>query len=391
MNTQPALAQSFPEWFCLASGRRNFAIDPVRDQAYLFGQPAWQQDIDRRLERCQLLGTPVRLIWWGQYGIGKTHRLRHTEYIIRSKAYTYLPRYVVVTDVTEKTGFERLHFELVNALGKEEMRQFAASYLLKLRNGLAVPSLRDICGGASDVENALRAFGGDNDRLVGPAWRFLCGLDLERNERDLANVTKDALDSSNEFSAVIAALARIIELEAEGRQLLYLIDEGENLAKITNRSAEFQWQECIRAILDITNLSVIMTVGAEKMDGLPALVVKPDIVRRIQRDNYVQMEAYKSPEARSFLKGLLANWIDAAKRQDLEQTPDITNLGSDCDPELYPFTRNAFDKFCDFAVVDPRTAKPSEIIARLNNIAAEAYLKRDRLITSNLLADLGIA
>ena len=47
---------SFQEWFCLADGRKNFSIDPVRDQAYLFGEPDWEAEIDSRLKRAQLLG-----------------------------------------------------------------------------------------------------------------------------------------------------------------------------------------------------------------------------------------------------------------------------------------------------------------------------------------------
>jgi hypothetical protein len=66
-------------------------------------------------------------------------------------------------------------------------------------------------------------------------------------------------------------------------------------------------------------------------------------------------------------------------------------LAADYDPDLYPFTTGGFEKFCDWAVVDQRTAKPSEIISRLNNIAAEAYFRDQRLINKNLLTDLGIA
>ena len=79
MTTKP----TFQEWFCLRENRRNFQIDPVRDQAFLFGKREWEEEINSRLRRAQLLGTPVRLLWWGQFGIGKTHRLRHTEYLIQ--------------------------------------------------------------------------------------------------------------------------------------------------------------------------------------------------------------------------------------------------------------------------------------------------------------------
>ena len=57
----------------------------------------------------------------------------------------------------------------------------------------------------------------------------------------------------------------------------------------------------------------------------------------------------------------------------------------------YPFTEPAFEKFCEWAVVDPRAAKPSVIIDKLNNIAAEAYFREDRLITRDVLTELGIA
>ena len=59
--------------------------------------------------------------------------------------------------------------------------------------------------GSEEVASALRNFGGENEQLVLPSWRFLCGLKLKGNDPTLANVTKDQLDSSNEFAAVLGA------------------------------------------------------------------------------------------------------------------------------------------------------------------------------------------
>src|SRR6266404_4817714 len=144
---------SFSEWFCLKDGHKNFQIDPVRDQEFLFGEPEWEKDIDSRLKRSQLLGTPLRLVWWGQFGIGKTHRLRHTQHLIEKNNYRYFPRYVVAADIQEKTGFERLHFELVNSLGRDFMKGMVESFILKARTGTNpdMPSLDDICGTSTDV------------------------------------------------------------------------------------------------------------------------------------------------------------------------------------------------------------------------------------------------
>jgi hypothetical protein len=134
----------------------------------------------------------------------------------------------------------------------------------------------------------------------------------------------------------------------------------------------------------------VLAIGAERQDGMPKLVLQPDIVRRFQRDNYVHMEAYKPPVAKSFVKGMLSAWIDAAKRATVETSEGFLSVPN-YDSTLYPFTTSGFEKFCDWAVVDQRTAKPSEIIGRLNNIAAGTYERDKRLVDKDLLTDMGIA
>src|SRR5262249_44271445 len=158
-----------------------------------------------------------------------------------------------------------------------------------------------------------------------PAWRFLCGLRLKDDELKLANVTKDALDSSLDFAAVIGVLATIIAHKT-GKELLYLIDEGENLTKISKKSTAARWQETIRAILDLNNVGIVMAIGAERQDGIPAVILQPDIVRRFQRDNYIQMDAYKPPVAKSFLRGLLSVVIDPERRSELERVEGLRSV-----------------------------------------------------------------
>jgi hypothetical protein len=377
----------FPDWFCLSDGRRNFQIDPVRDKAFLFGETTWERDIDTRLRRAQLLGEPVRLVWWGQYGIGKTHRLRHTEHLVGTHGYRYHTSYVVAADIQDKTGFDRLHYELVNSLSKDRMREHVSSYLLKLRTQPdTMPALTDVARNVGDVEAALRSFGGDNEQLVTPAWRFLCGLELKGNDLALANVTKSALDSSLDFIAVLSALASIFALET-GKEVLFLVDECENLARVTNKAAENRWQESIRSLLDLKNIGLVMAVGAERQDNLPKIILQPDIVRRIQKDNYVQMAAFTKSVARNFIEGMLKQWVDPAKVATRE---DELRGDPGFEETCFPFTRNSFDKFCEWAVVDPRAAKPSVIIDKLNSIAAEAYFRDSRLITADILTDVGI-
>jgi len=60
-----------------------------------------------------------------RYGIGKTHRLHHTQYLVTKNGYKYKPVYARASDIQEKTGFDALHYELLNALGREETQKTA--------------------------------------------------------------------------------------------------------------------------------------------------------------------------------------------------------------------------------------------------------------------------
>jgi hypothetical protein len=380
---------NFAEWFCLKDGRKNFLIDPTLDRDVLFGQPEWEKQIDDRLRKSQLLSTPARLVWWGQYGIGKTHRLHHTEYLIKNKGYTYHPCYLVASDIQEKTGFEALHNPMVSALRRDWMRGLAKEYLLKAAAS-KVPPLSDICNGIADIEVALETFGHPSEKTFPAAWTFLCGGLLDKTELGLVGVGRPKLERAGDYAGVIQALATIIELET-GKMLLYLIDEGENLTRITNRTAEARWNESLRAILDVKNLGVILTVGAEKSDQLPVLILRPDIVRRIQKDNYVTMESFKEQDTSKFIRDLLEKFVDAGKRSALEVSEGFSNNVPDYKSNLYPFTEGGFAMFCDGVTLDPRNAKPSEILAKLNNVAAEACFDSRRLINRDHLTNLGFA
>jgi hypothetical protein len=92
----------------------------------------------------------------------------------------------------------------------------------------------------------------------------------------------------------------------------------------------------------------------------------------------------------------LQQWVDPAKRAKLEADENLSASFPGYDPDLFPFTKDAFERFCEWATVDPRNAKPSEIIARLNHVTAQAYRGDPprpprRIVDRNLLSDLGIS
>lgn len=385
-------ARPLADWFCLLEGRENFQILPDRDHQFMFGNVAWREGIRRELQRGLLLNKPIRIVWWGDYGMGKTQRLRFMEYLIGTEfgnqPKSFFPVVVTTRDLQDKSGFEQLHYELVNRLKFDQMRKDAVSYAKKLFLGVpgAVPF--EQLTTCEDVLNAFGVLGGPNERFAGIAWRFLAGQAVG-DEMAAANVHKDMLDSSVEFADVLRIFATIIEAE-RNKQLFYMIDQVEALSKITNKNAEARWVETMRAVLDVPNLSLVLAIGASRIEGIPAIVYAPEIVRRFTVDKYIQMAAYETREAEVFVEDLLKNLIDPTRRSALEESEGWLDTVPGYQPAFYPFTEGAFRKFCRYFGEQPKYAKPSEIISKLDFLAAEAFLQGSRLIDENFLVQQGI-
>src|SRR5882762_9466323 len=141
VHTMPSA--TFAEWFCLKAGRDNFQIRPDRDHQFMFGNVAWRDGIRRELERALLLHKPVRIVWWGDYGIGKTQRLRYMEHLINTEFTgcepSFYPVVVTTRDLQDKSGFEQLHYELISRLRFDQMRQATIAYAKKLWNSTPGP------------------------------------------------------------------------------------------------------------------------------------------------------------------------------------------------------------------------------------------------------------
>lgn len=382
----------FPEWFCLKEGRENFHIDPDRDHQFLFGKSEWKDDIDARLKRALALKEPIRLVWWGQYGIGKTHRLRFTEYWINDRNLALYPVHVVCRDIDDKSTFDRLHFDLVNNLGREKAQGMVKRYCAKLEQKAAIPF--EQLTTSPDIIAAFQRFAvsAGDEKMQQATWKFLTGGDLSDNERALANVSGDCIDSSVEYAGVLRILGAAVAEDTK-KQLIYLIDQVEALSKIRQRSIEGRWVETLRAVLDVRNVGMVMAIGAEnRFDELPSIMIQPEIVRRFTINNYLEIGAFKREQTAEFLEGLLDEWVDVQKRDALVKVEGWTATKSDYNADTYPLTKRAWETLCRFCSdeLDHKTAKPSEIIETMNRIAYEAFSTGRRLIDDGFLKTLGI-
>ena len=383
-NTLPSVS----DWFCLKSGKKNFSVNPQEDNDILFGDSQWREDIDKRLKRSIAMNWPLRLVWWGQYGIGKTHRLRYTSREIEKKQYAFHPCYVITADLVDDSGFEVFNRQLLESHPLDAIRKMTEDYMLRLNTGQSVKKIEELAVNAPSLVQVIKNFGSQNSHVSNVAWNFLLGNKLDDAAQQIAGASKPQLDNSVEYATIHSVFGHIVKTETDGKTLVYLIDEAENLGKIKHKKALPRWTEGLRMLLDVEDVGLIFTVGAENNSGLPAMLLTPENVRRVQTNNYVELPSFDTPAVSDFVKELLARVVDRncleAKKSDNNWTDGVDGFETSC----YPFESRAFDMFCD--VHDPRNSKPSEILERLNSVAYEAMDRSEHLITPAILNELGV-
>jgi hypothetical protein len=107
-------------------------------------------------------------------------------------------------------------------------------------------------------------------------------------------------------------------------------------------------------------------------------------------DKYIQMAAYETADAEAFVMDLFGSLVDPARRDTLAATEGWSATVPGYRSELYPFTEGAFHKFCRYFGQQPKYAKPSEIIAKIDFLAAEAFLANKRMLDEDFLVEQGI-
>lgn len=378
--------QTLGDFFCFTDGRTNFDIDPLRDAAHMFGNSEWAEEIRRMLQRSVVLDQPLRLVWFGQYGIGKTHRLHHTIHIALTEMREIRPVPVTCTDIGDKTGFESLQYQLVNNLGFDDLRSLTKAYMRRVSDGDAGVRPPEAIGQSGDVAKAVRSLGGDNDKLARESWKYLTGIEIDNADTlETIGATKPVLNTSVEYASVLGILGTIVRAQTNQR-LLYLIDQMEAVSKISNKTTLARWVETLRAVLDLKSVGLAAAVGAESasLDDLPRIFLEPEIVRRIGDRNYLTLQHYQTTDMAHFVSQMLRVWIDPKRRDDLAVAEGWAN-DPEYAPDLYPFTSSSFSRLCRHLAVDAERAKPSVAIDTLNKLAAEAYIDGRRLIDDGIL------
>jgi hypothetical protein len=376
------------EWFFLRDGRKSFKPHPLRDREMFFCHQDVQQSILASVEQAYALGTPIKLILWGDWGVGKTHTLRHLDYWLEQHAGDYPTRtiYVEIGDLDAKSSFAAIHSDLLEEIGLQTVIRWVHEYV-RLK-GSVLAGLESI-GVPMHIREVVNRFlmtapGTAPTEVVTAAWQYLRGEGNRAPNVGIASTMTEGKD----FYQVLASLGHLCEA-VEGKKLLFMVDEAAKLDDAgLNATMERHWVNVNKLIFDQDNtyFGFIYTVSGKTAKALPKAIYESQIQNRLGANRLLQLRTLEPGDVRLFLSSLFERLID---QPAVLQSSDVTTA-SGFGISTFPFTAPAFDEFVAFFQRAQQDSKPRDIADRLDSAAFDAFRKNRRLIDEDSLQAIGL-
>src|SRR2546421_1375290 len=100
----PTTTRTYAEYYCLKDGIDNLFIDETRDWNLVLGSKANKQRVDEMLVQSIVSKRPPRLVWVGDFGVGKTHHINYTDNKIRTEALPFKTIRLELPDVIDSSS-----------------------------------------------------------------------------------------------------------------------------------------------------------------------------------------------------------------------------------------------------------------------------------------------
>ena len=377
------------ERFCLKGTRRNFTVSfrqSSEDRAAYFGKGAVNTTIIESIRERYMLGSQPKKYLYGQYGVGKSHTLYNIKYHLEESpeakantAYTVRCR-PIDAEFREKTSYNYLHAQMMEAVTLEAARQVVEQYLATNAGPGLENRLREDFGEAN-AARAIRALGYAGDPIA--LWKWLCGGTLSSAELTSYNLTKN-MDTVSEMYRVLSGIMRLFV--NSNIYYLFLLDEMEGLQNVRNRDCQESFQDAFRKLADDDNevVGFILSIYTMREEDIPDFIFTEAITTRLNKSNIHRLEyLQRDDDVRQFLADLFDLVIDEDKRKALEQQARIPAA-----LKSYPLTDEAMDEMVALATGAPLASLPRNFISAVNECAVQAA-RRDSYVIDH--EDLGPA
>ncbi len=319
-------SETLGDWFKLKDRKRlTFELDPERgDARFWCGDSTVQEQVKSAVFDGLDQGVP-RLIVYGEYGTGKTHALRHCEWMLdndQTHGAVQVKR-IEWAGFGSRTRFVDLYRDTMGRLGLPFISSLVHAHFFK-NKALSLPShLAEPLGQDTDLEIVLRQLARLDslsnvtrlpDAKTNMAWRWLTGHVLRQSDRKALNVSASLLENATPARLVplLQLWGYLSELH-HNKKLLLLYDEAEQVSELKrNRDALNSFTSATRALFDRSQKDIGVILAFYATDLNESDLIRPDTLSRLNpAEQVIQLGALATPDKRrEFLRRVLVELVE---------------------------------------------------------------------------------
>lgn len=370
------------DWFFLKPNFTSFKISPQKHPQYLFGSEdgALRDNLLTSLRESTYSQLGYRAIVFGQAGRGKTHLANHLLYRSRQNS---LPLEMVYVDCptipSPKSPVLTLFAQILKSIPADTILRVGPAYF-RNRSSEWEERVQEELKSAPIYKALLAGLTAVNpvtivkmlEWLGGERWDGITVLDEDAPKQ---------ITSETQIARNVGALGQIILL-AEGKNLIFLLDEAERLQTIAGGEHYWKWLAGLRELFRRDAVGFLLFIIARNRDDIPVVLQEEEIMSVIGSNNIYPCPPYAQPQAESFLRQLLENVIT---RDPVPAELQQILVGAGEQIDTFPFTRDAFDRFVEYHSIGENVNIPREIINGLESAARRAISENKRFIDGGVL------
>lgn len=383
------MALTLQEWFCLKQDRFSFVPKLPNDGHLVFcHKEVLEEEILNTVKQRFATNSPVKMLFYGDWGVGKTHLTYHLAWWLGQNHADYpaKPIQIEIGDITKKSKFDEVVRPFLDSMGLDPILRLVHGFLAKGHDVNAKLQERGIAANVASAfaKMLLASPGQPPPPDVYQSFEYLKG-------RKLGGAAAGAgfghpLEQSRDLVDVLKAIG-LMHIEVHGHRILFIADEAAKLEVVEGDDASMShWVSANRLIFDDANdvFGFIYTISAT---DLPEAFAHPQIENRLGRSS-IKLPNLQLSDAAKYLERLVSSFVDRQKVTALVSDGKISS--ADFKWECYPFTEAARDGFLDHFNRNQQDSKPRNISRTLDEIAFLAGKLNKRLIDEECLTKKGM-
>lgn len=329
-----------------------FQITPDRNfYAFMADRSQAKTDIETILRSLSRRNTSTIHLVWSWYGTGKTHTLRHMEYLCLKHYPSLLPVYMEIPKAFR--SFSDIYRSFAAALDFEDLRD---RFLEIVTSPFKERVEKELRTEYLDMFNALKMLCMGTDQQQDTAFRWLRGEPMATTELRPLGIGK-RISSAEDAIRAVTWIIKLVNAGAaltqnEGGRLIWIIDEFQQvgyskpLAREVNSSLHSIFNRCPNS------LSLFISFSGRPQKSYPEWLSQ-ELIDRIGVQKVLILPPLTRGEAKVFVRELLDHF-----RADTANAPS----------HFFPFEEVTVDMLLDLIEKDKKEIRPRSIMQYFTSV-----------------------